>query len=272
MEWPVEMDLGHGCHMDVFLSIRSNAGEIFLDYTDVTKEQIILDKLSSFNRIEFDENNPLHITFKGPNSTRSFKFKDEDAVSNVWSYLQNFVRFDSIVGKCRAYYIVPLDQKPTIMESAKTLIESIFSRKPSHSPKDLDISPPEAIISNIVHESLSDLHIVELNENNYDEFFDVDGTFKEDVCMSNIEIKFDYSFNLWKRILNINPTEEDSEDYLRLLKQWNPVFENQWKHNFRLRQFVFSLENDLKDSHLPPDLRKLTFEILMSCMYLIFCF
>ena len=84
--------------------------------------------------------------------------------------------------------------------------------------------------------------------------------------MSNVEIKFDFIFNLWKKILNIYLSDNDFTDYKKLLSQWNPVYLSQWKNNCHLRNFVALLESDLKKSYLPSDFQKLAFEILMSCM------
>ncbi|KAK8893103.1 hypothetical protein M9Y10_021518 [Tritrichomonas musculus] len=263
MEWPIEIDLGQGTYADVFLSFRVNFGELIMDYYDSTKEQFILDQLSSFQRVEFDDSNPLHISFIGNKVKRSFKFKDEDALSNVWSYLQNYVKFQSISGRDRAYTIVPV--KKFSSDKLDHFAEDASAQKKSVLGKEL-VSVPEAITSKIILESMPDFELINVDENNYQNIFRNDGIIKDEYNMSRVQIKFDFVFNLWKSFFGINPSENDFDDYKKLLSQWNPIYSSKWQNNLHLRRFVALFENDLKNSYFTFDLRKLTFEILMSCM------
>lgn len=263
MEWPIKLDLGQGIYADVFLSIRINLGELVMDYYDSQKEQFILDQLSSFQRVEFNDEDPLHINFIGDKVRRSFKFKDEDAMSNVWCYLQNYVKFQSISGHERAYMIIPLKKYSS---DRFDLSQDGSSQKKNNFSTESQISIPEAITSNLIFESMQDFELINVDENNYQDIFNSDGIIKDEYKLSNIQIKFDFAFNFWKKILSIDPSEKDFEDYKKLLSQWNPVYLSQWKNNSHLRKFVALFESDLKNSYFPPDIRKLTFEILTSRM------
>ena len=161
MEWPIEMDLGKGMFADIFLSIRINLGEIVMDYYDSQKEQFILDQLSSFQRVKFDDKNPLHITFIGDKVKRSFRFKDEDAMSNVWSYLQNYVKFQSISGQDRSYMIIHL-RKYSSDRFDFSLKGS--SQKKNISSSESNITIPEAMSSSLIVESLPDFEFINVDE------------------------------------------------------------------------------------------------------------
>lgn len=263
MEWPIEIDLGKEIHADVFLSIRINLGELIMDYHDSQKEPFILDQLSSFQRVKFDDKDPLHITFLGDKIKRSFKFKEEDSMSNVWSYLQNYVKFQSISGQDRAYMIVPLKK---FSSDRLDLSKDDSSQKSNNFSEESRITIPEAITKKLIFESLPDFELINVDENNYQNIINDDGTIKDEYKLSNIEIKFDFAFNFWKKVLSINPSESDIDDYKKLLTQWNPVYLSQWRNNSHFRKFVASFEADLKNSYFSTDLRKLTFEILISCM------
>lgn len=267
MDCHVEIDLGQNLFRDVILSFRVNSDEIIMDYTDMEEEDIILDKLSSFQKIEFSDSNPLQITLVGPNISRSFKFQDEDSLSSFFSYLQQFVSFESISGMSRAYLISPLTKYDSKITSK---LNAFLKKKPP--AKDVKILVPEAISSNIIRDSLSDLKIVEVDENNSEIIFDQNGTIKSPYEISHIEIKFDFVFDLWRQVLSISPQQEDFDDYRKLLSQWNPVYISQWENDSELRKFVALFENDLSVSHLNENFRKLAFEIILSCMYFFFIF
>ena len=268
MEWPIELDTGQGYNAKLFFSISTDMGFPCIEYTDIYKEQIILDKLSSFDYIEFDELNPLHLTFIGQTLVRSIKFNDEDAISNVWSTLQNFVSFVSDYKRNRAFRITPKESNKSLLDSTLTKFSSIFNTDKNHSDNGLGIGDPEALASNIIRESLSDLQINEVNDENFNQFFDQDGVLKDEYDMTNIDIRFDYAFNLWKRILKVNPDKDDFLDYQKLLAQWNPMSSLRWSQNIELQEFVIELEKHIDDSYLPEHFKKLSFEVIVSCMFL----
>lgn len=272
MEWPVLIDSQTGSYIDATFYIRSNNGQVFIEFTDNCKESFVVDSLSSYSKIDFDENDPLHVKFIGhdPHFIRNFKFLTEDSLANVWNYLLNFVDLSYINGENRSFAICPKNStsSPPILPPVirQTLTFKQFN------PSAVCIPVSEAIKSNLISQTLSDVQTKHLNERTYDEYFNLLNSLehkKEDLPLYQMEIDPAFTVDLWLKIFNIDSSklEQKIKEYSIMKSQWNPFSKEQWKRSIELRIYVQNLEQYLQIFLKKPEDRQkseMIFNVLMT--------
>ena len=256
MEWPIKVDLGKGYFVDASLTMNASSDEVLIGCVNpLMKEALVLDKFSSFDRIEFDDTNPLHVRFIGESATRSFKFEKEDAVSEVWMFLQKVFKFVSIPGKCRAFSIVRKCEKPS-------LISYLTGRKCHDKSADYGKRVPEAMSSGIVRQSMSELDLTVVDQDNIEKVF-VGGSWV--VPVDQIEVKDGFEFDMWMKIMKVDVSEKRKESFHKIEDLWKNIQRCQWERHAKLREFVHLVESTVEaDETMDKTRGSLVFHVCVS--------
>lgn len=255
MDWPIKINFSQDYLLDASLSLHEVDGEIMLEFVNtLSTETLLLDRLLSFNTIEFDDFHPLHVRFRGDCNERTFRFITEDAIASVWMILQRYVDLVSLPGKSKVFRIIPKAKKQQI-----ELIPSFLKSKSI--PIKRDKSIPEALSSGLLRESLSDLRCTTVNETNIACLY-IDNVWQ--IKLYEIDVADGFQFDLWKRILCVSISGKDVERYQTCCNLWRNVQKYQWERHSSMRNFVKSLEYEIPIYVKNSVFKKMVYEVLMS--------
>ena len=260
MEWPIKIDLGTGCLIDASISLFARNGDVFMEFLDSEKETLIIDTLSSFQAIEFNEFNSLHLIFKGESTLRSFQFLNETSLSNSFEFFQNFIKLKPLMlGKKKIFNIIPKNKK--IIKSKETVRST---SQPIVSKLVFSNTTTENISSGLIRESLSDFEMIIINELNFENFYE-NSFFKKSV--KTFELTFDQSFivDLWIKLFNIkDKINNNLKNYELLYLQWNPIHILQIENSKNLQNYILEIEKIIDSMILSWNFsKKMIFDILL---------
>ena len=241
MEWPMRMDFGDGLFVNGKVTLNSRNGEVLIEFLDEKGDSFLIDTLSKIRTIQFDDSNPLKITLNGDDIHRVFYLQSEDAVSNMWTFFQNHQKLKPLPGSHKIFAVMP---KKTIQFSQKISFQPFRSSSTPTLSRPSFSSTPEALAHGMIRETLSDFKQITVTEKNFNEIFK-DNKLKSDYSQSGLDVSPNFVIDCWRKLLNIEKFETD--DFLKLKKQWKNIDQNIWESDSRLRFFVSNSQRNLEN-------------------------
>ncbi|EAY16883.1 hypothetical protein TVAG_150340 [Trichomonas vaginalis G3] len=240
MEWPLQMDFGNRVIVNGHISLSAKNNEVLITFLNQDRKTILIDSLSQLQTIEFDDADPLLMELKGQNIKRKFKLENETAVSSIWSYFQQYYRLKPAPGNHRIFSILPKTPNPNrsrgiLYQAVRSNSTPLAEVKFSHTA--------DGITNELIRESISELQIIDIDENNYDKVFS-NGKVINGYSVSELDVSPAFTIELWRRILGIQ--EWRFEEYSKLKAQLDPVLTGKVEANVTLKKFIETSKNDLQ--------------------------
>ena len=255
------MDLGTGCYIDAIISVSSRNGEVFFEFCDSEKEVFIVDQMDSFQILEFSENDPLKLVLNGEKSSRSFKFLQESALTNVLDFLHNFYTLKVVPGSKKQFSIMPIASfKKCRTSKAPNRSNSQPSVRIGYTEKS------EGLTSGLIRESISEIELKIIDRNNYKDYI-IGNHWKNNVKIYEFEIDQSFAFTLWLILANVEFSEESLSVYDNLYIQIDEFHKYEWDHSPELRSYVRSIETDISKRNFRISCMKKIVHDVLLCMF-----
>jgi hypothetical protein len=260
MEWAIQMRFGSGLYRDGRLTVGASNGEVMLGFVEqgASDEPVVLDRLTSFQTLEFDDLNPRHVSFVGKSMARDVRVFDDETTSALYVFLTNFISLEHCPGKTRAFLIRP--------KTSQTVLETASLRAPVRRSNLLpEKTVPEAFRTHLFLESLPESHLTVLSPDNVRELLP-EGVRQRSVKLHELDVPEQFRFDLWMYILKVNQDAEQKRMFSNLQECWQNVTRWQWRLSVALRRFVQRLETDITQRRM--GFRgPLAFAVLITCTF-----
>ena len=225
MDWIVDTGMGNS---SVFSAVIEN-GEIIIIVSESHKDSSIIYTLSSFNTIRFQQFNPRVMSLIGQKITRTFKFRSEDAILNIWDFFNRFANIKPVFGERKVFTI----SRELFQCSASNMLKKSFSL-------------PNITIN---ADEMPKIHFKEhmyKKLNNVKEILEFFSTPVRTLFIVDNKILLE----AWIKLMNVNLGEEMKQDFGFLLQQVSSISSEAWESNHLLRKSVQEAEKKIDDSQL----------------------
>lgn len=229
MEFPLQLDFGNNVIVKGSISLSTKNNEVFVTFLNHDHEIIMIDTLSQLQTIEFDDDDPLIMKFKGDNVKRTFRLEKESDVSSIWTYFQQYHKLKPAPGNKKIFSILP--KNANCPRSNSTPLASV---KFPHTA--------DGISNNLIRESISELQIITVNESNFDRVFSGNRIING-ISASELDVDPTFAIELWRRILGIQNWKE--REYQEIKPQIDNIATNSEEAPQKLKKFVDSVKDYL---------------------------
>jgi hypothetical protein len=260
MEWAIQMRFGTNLYRDGRLTVGASNGEVMLGFYEQggSDKPVVLDRLTSFQTLEFDDLNPRHVSLVGKCMSRDFLLFNDDTTSDLYVFLTKFIALEHCPGRTRAFMIRP--------KESQTIPEATSLRAPVRRVSPLpEKTLPEAFTSHLFVETLQDVQPTVLSAGNVRELLP-DGVLAQSVALHELEIPEAFRFELWMYILKVGQGDDQMRIFGDLQECWRNITRWQWRLSAALRRFVQRLETDISQREMG-DRGRLASVVLMTCMF-----